>query len=208
MSREFQNTISHHPEFCWQALAPAAGISLNLWLSTLSHLKHLYGSQVFCGTFLSVSSTRSWALEPLSFCGCILGSEHKVWDAEIHTVYEIKEWINSELYCVGAVGGLQRRHVSRAPPRVRPTHVLSFLPPYHVKNQSHEGRWCQTHENTNLRGKDRALAGRRTHMWMAVYLISVLVFKLGVEFMRLNLSVADSQHIHTSQDIYEVRTFF
>lgn len=44
-------------------------------------------------------------------------------------------------------------------------------------------------------------------MWMAVYLISVLVFKLGVEFMRFNLSAADSQHIHTSQDIYEVRTF-
>lgn len=136
MSCEFQNTISHHPEFCWQALAPAAGISLNFWLSTLSHLKHLYGSQVFCGTFLSVSSTRSWALEPLSFCGCILGSEHKVWDAEIHTVYEIKEWINSVLYCVGAVGGLQRRHVSTAPPRVWPTHILSFLPSYHVKTKA------------------------------------------------------------------------
>lgn len=44
-------------------------------------------------------------------------------------------------------------------------------------------------------------------MWMAVCLISVLGFKLGVEFMRLNLSAADSQHRHTSQDIYEVRTF-
>lgn len=45
-------------------------------------------------------------------------------------------------------------------------------------------------------------------MWIAVCLISVLGFKLGVEFMRLNLSAADSQHRHTSQDIYEVRTFF
>lgn len=72
----------------------------------------------------------------LSFCGCILGSEHKVWDAEIHTVYEIKEWINSELYCVGAVGGLQRRHMSRAPPRVQNTHILAFLPPYHVKTKA------------------------------------------------------------------------
>lgn len=41
-------------------------------------------------------------------------------------------------------------------------------------------------------------AWRRTHMWMAVYLISALLFKLGVEFMRLNLLVVDSPHIHTS----------
>lgn len=44
-------------------------------------------------------------------------------------------------------------------------------------------------------------------MWMAVYLVSVLLFKLGVEFMRLNLLVVDSQHIHTSQDIYEMMIF-
>lgn len=45
-------------------------------------------------------------------------------------------------------------------------------------------------------------------MWMAVYLVSVLDFKLGIELMRLNLLVVDSQHIHTSQDIYEMMIFF
>lgn len=45
-------------------------------------------------------------------------------------------------------------------------------------------------------------------MWMAVYLVSVLLFKLGVEFMRLNLLVVDSQHVHTSQDIYEMMIFY
>lgn len=50
----------------------------------------------------------------------------------------------------------------------------------------------QTLENTKLRSKDRGLACRKNTYMMFVYMLSVLVSKLGVKFMRLDLLVFDS----------------